>query len=168
MKTLFSNRNLFEGNDLLNTIIIPRKLDKNPLEKPGDKSTDQKMVAPPVNTNSEKLWLYFEGEKGSFIGSQHADYPNYFLERGYEVLENPAPSLLVDVANHLYTTKEVLWKLDVPIDTNIILIGTPPLFTDFGSECFFNARLASDGYVFSLISADIIDFSDSIFIVKKS
>lgn len=168
MQTIFNNQNLLDKSDLLKIEITPRKLDESPLtlDSIDDKTINAKMISHPPSIQSEKLWLYYEGEKGKYLGSG-ADYPKYFLDRGYEVLENPAPSLLIDAAKQLKAVEEIMWKLNIEKDTNIILISTPPLFTDFGLECFLNARWTPDGYVFRLISADIVDFSDSAFLLRK-
>lgn len=165
---LLKKHNLLEGLDLLPQEIVPRELPNDILEEDGyeDKKIIEQIIALPLNKNPQKLFLYYEGEKGGFI-SEDEEYCNYFLERGYRVLENPAPSLLVDATAELLKNRQKFLESDL-IFVHIVLISTPPMFTKLGSEFFLYAQFNFDkGFVFGTIAANTVDCSHNAFLLQK-
>ncbi len=103
----FKKYNLLEGSDLLPQEIVPRKLSPHDIVFRRNLRDNEwlttLLTAHPLNTEPQKLFLYHEGKDGNFI---EGNYYKYFFERGYEVLENPAPSLLIDAAQELSKDRE--------------------------------------------------------------
>lgn len=167
----FKKYNLLEGLDLLPQEIVPRKLSVDDIAFRDDHHmTDgwlsKILTQEPLDTESQKVFLYHEGENGNFLSGNHY---KYFYERGYEILEKPSPSLLIDAAQELAKDRERLYNLGLSDALNFTLLSTPPLFTPHGLECFLNAQydFEKNHYKVCLISADFIECKDSIFLLRK-
>lgn len=97
-----------------------------------DAKANTKLFTPAFG-ESEELVLYWEGEN-QLIPSE--DLHSYLKAKGYEVVGNPHPSLLVLAANIL--TEERLSQLGIPKQVNIVL---PSAFENSfrdgaGDQCF--------------------------------
>ncbi len=70
----------------------------------------------PTSIEGEELVLYYEGKKQLILKE---GFHEYFKLKGYEVINNPAPSLLIDASAIL--TEQKLTELGIPADVNIVL-----------------------------------------------
>lgn len=80
-------------------------------------AVEEKLFAAPKDLAIEELVLYYEGEDQLIPDGE--DLIAYLFSKGYEVIPDPHPSLLIDAMAIL--TKEKLLELGVPRDVCIIL-----------------------------------------------
>lgn len=80
----------------------------------------EKLFAEPKDLTSEDLVLYYEGDDQLIPDGE--DFIPYFFSKGYEVIPDPHPSLLIDAMSTL--TKQKLIELGIPSHITIILPST--------------------------------------------
>ncbi len=82
----------------------------------GNSPSNKRLFSEPKNTEDLPLLLYWEGQSQniSFDG-----FHEYFKEKGYRVVDDPAISCLLDFGN--FFTEEKLKELELPENLSIVL-----------------------------------------------
>lgn len=121
--------------------------------------------AEPISTKAEEIVLYYEGENQTFPNDARF---TLFREKGYEVVVDAHPSLLVEVMTIL--TEEKLVELGIPHNVHITI---PTSYENsfkyvIGDKCFpyvFRSNGIRKFYICNVISEDF--YSSCAFLLRK-